>query len=61
MQKVSTRKLITVGGSVGITLPAKFLKESNMRKGDKVSVVFDDVVVVVKPVTEKKETPNEDT
>ena len=59
MQKVTKRKLIVVGGSTGITLPVKFLRESQLRVGDIVSVVFDDIVVVVKPVM-PKEKPDED-
>jgi antitoxin component of MazEF toxin-antitoxin module len=54
MQKVSKRKLITVGGSVGITLPAKFLKESQLKVGDQMAVVFDDVLFYLKPIEPKE-------
>lgn len=48
--KQGHRRLIKHGGSVGITLPQKFLKEKGWKAGDKVAVVFDDVAVIVKPV-----------
>jgi len=56
--KTGTRRLIRHGGSIGITLPASFLKESQLKVGDKMAVVFDDVLFYVKPV-EPRNKPEE--
>jgi antitoxin component of MazEF toxin-antitoxin module len=51
MKKTGTgnRRLIPIGGSVGITLPKSFLKKKGWKAGDKVGLVFDDVAVIVRP------------
>lgn len=54
MQKVTKRKLIAVGGSTGVTLPAKYLKESQLKVGDEMAVVFDDVLFYVKPIAPRE-------
>lgn len=41
--KQGHRKLIKHGGSVGITFPSKFLKESQLKVGDEVAVVFNNI------------------
>jgi len=48
-------KIIRHGGSAGITLPAKYLKESQLKVGDEMAVVFDDVLFYLKPVEPRKE------
>ena len=49
VMKQGRRRLIRHGGSVGITFPVKFLKDSQLKVGDKVAVVFDNILVIVKP------------
>ena len=44
-----TRKLIPIGGSVGLTLPKTFLKERGWKAGDVVGLVFGDLVIIVRP------------
>ena len=53
--KSGTRRLIRHGGSVGITLPPSHLKRMGWKVGDKVGLVFDDVLVIIKPVIKKEE------
>ena len=43
------RKLIAVGGSIGITVPKEFLKKNNLKAGDKVGVTYDSILVLVIP------------
>jgi len=54
-------KIIRHGGSAGITIPARYLKESQLKVGDELSVTFDDVLFYLKPVEprEPKEQPDE--
>jgi len=35
------KKIIKIGGSLGITLPIKFCKHTGLEQGDKVGVIFD--------------------
>ena len=49
------RRLIAIGGSVGITLPHRHLKRMGWKAGDRVSLVFNDVLVIVKPTLKKEE------
>lgn len=44
------RRLIRVGGSVGITLPHRFLKQSQLEVGDQLIITFDDMMFAIKPV-----------
>ena len=53
--KSGNRRLIPIGGSLGVTIPARFIKKSGWKRGDRVSLVCDDVVVVVKPTLKKEE------
>ena len=53
--KSGNRRLIAIGGSLGVTIPARFIKKSGWKRGDKVGLVFDDVLVVIKPVLKKEE------
>lgn len=53
--KSGTRRLIRIGGSVGITLPPKHLKRMGWKVGDKIGMVYDDVLVMVKPTLKKEE------
>jgi len=55
---VDKRKLISLGGSTAVTLPKWFLKELGWKKGDIVTLVCDEVAVIVKP-TLKREKPQE--
>lgn len=53
--KSGTRSLIRVGGSIGITLPLPHLKRMGWKVGDKIALVYDDVLVLIKPVSKKEE------
>jgi antitoxin component of MazEF toxin-antitoxin module len=43
------RRLIPIGGSIGVTLPAKFLRDKGWKAGDRVGIVFDDIAVIIRP------------
>lgn len=43
------RRLIRVGGSVGITIPYRFLKQSQLRLGDQLIITFNDMMFAIKP------------
>lgn len=47
--KSGNRRLIAIGGSIGLTLPKRFLKKKGWKAGDRVGLVFDDVAVIVRP------------
>jgi antitoxin component of MazEF toxin-antitoxin module len=47
--KQGKRRIIRHGASVGITIPAKFLRDSQLKVGDELAVVFDDVLFYIKP------------
>jgi len=47
--KSKARKLIPIGGSVGITVPKPFLEKNSLKKGDQVGVVFNDVLLICVP------------
>jgi len=56
--------LIRIGGSLGLTLPHKFLKEKSWKAGDRISLVYDDIAVIIRLPTdtkreEKREEKNE--
>ena len=53
--KIGNRRLIKIGSSVGITLPQNHLKRMGWKVGDKVGLVFDDILVIIKPVLKKEE------
>lgn len=46
--KSGNRRLIAIGGSVGVTLPCSFLKAKGWKAGDRVSLVYDDITVIVR-------------
>lgn len=46
--KTGNRRLISIGGSIGVTLPMSFLKEKGWKPGDRVSLVFDDIAVIIR-------------
>jgi len=50
-------RIIRHGGSAGITIPAKYMKDSQLKVGDEMAVVFDDVLFYIKPAEprQKKE------
>ena len=48
--KSGNRRLIPIGGSIGITIPASHIKRMGWKKGDKVALVFDDILVIIRPV-----------
>jgi len=53
--KAGNRRLIAIGPSLAVTIPARFIKASGWKRGDRVSVVCDDIVVVIQPTLKKKE------
>ena len=58
--KSGNRKLITIGGSIGVTLPKSHIERMGWKAGDKVGLVFDDILVIIRPVLaeEPKELKN---
>ncbi len=48
------RRVLQIGESTGITLPAEYLKLNNIERGDKVEVVFSGEVVKVQPFNEEE-------
>jgi len=49
-QEKSNRKIASFGNSLGVTLPASFVKALNLKKGDSVSVtVNDDNTLTISP------------
>ena len=46
--KTGNRRLIPVGGSIGLTLPRNFLREKGWQAGDRVNIVYDDIVLVIR-------------
>ena len=59
MMKYTRRKLVRQGGSIGVTLPAKFLKESRLNVGDTVEMAFNDIVIAVKAAWPEERGQNE--
>lgn len=47
--KCKTRKVIKVGGSLGMTLPKEFVVKNKLETGDKLGVTFDSILVIVVP------------
>jgi len=45
--EVKKAKVHTTGSSLIITLPNKFVKEHNIRKGDEIAVIFDSFLQIV--------------
>jgi len=45
--EVKKAKVHTTGSSLTITLPDKFVKEHNIRKGDEIAVIFDSFLQIV--------------
>lgn len=55
MYKPVRRKLMKIGGSVGITFPKNYLDTTELKAGDEVGLVFDEILVIVKPTLPKEE------
>ncbi len=47
----TTRKIVQVGECSGITLPKDFLETHGLKRGDRVELICNDVIVV-KPIRE---------
>lgn len=55
--KSGNRRLIPIGGSLGITIPKSHIKRMGWHAGDKVGLVFDDILVIVKPAEAEEGNP----
>ena len=58
--KSGNRRLIPIGGSIGITLPKRFLQAKGWKAGDKVGLVLGDVAVIVRPQFTEESRAGED-
>jgi antitoxin component of MazEF toxin-antitoxin module len=54
MPGVEEYKLIQPGASLAVTIPSPLAKYHNLKKGDKVKVFFDNIVVVIPKQLEEK-------
>lgn len=56
MDNVSTgsRRLIPVAVSLAVTVPKRFLQKANWKKGDRVAVIYSEILVIVRHVRKKK-------
>ena len=52
--KHGNRRLIQIGGSLGITIPKYHLERMGWKAGDKISYVVNDVLVYIRPVSIKE-------
>ena len=51
---IGTRRLIAIGGSIGVTLPKSFLQARGWKAGDVVGLVFGDLVIIVKAQSQEQ-------
>lgn len=58
--KGKDRKLIAIGGSIGITVPKLFLEKNKLRRGDSVGITYDDVLMICVPRLPQEEKLSED-
>jgi antitoxin component of MazEF toxin-antitoxin module len=56
--KSKTRKIIKSGDGLLVRLPNEFVKDSGIKKGDVVGVVYDSVLMIVTPKELPKENPD---
>jgi len=50
----TVRKNIQAGECVGITLPRRYLETHNLKRGDKVEILYTHHVLLVKPICADK-------
>lgn len=53
------RKLIPIGGSIGITVPKEFLEKNNLKPGDSIGVVYNSILMICVPKLPEEEQAGE--
>jgi len=55
-----SRRLIRIGGSVGLTVPKDFLERNNLTIGDRVGLITNDIILLAVPRVPKEREHGDD-